>query len=177
METLFLDGMLPVLQTNTATGEDSSHTLTKSQITCLLCHMILGTLSPPPWPLSWTAPNLGPIWFNAATGGNDEIKRDYVKVMLSYLHETLQQLGTEESPVTYRLVDVDGPDSASMADFYTTLCNVVSRQPEAINMIPLKVIIVDEEDDDNEECFTRTNQDCICQLVSANKEVGFGPTG
>lgn len=181
METLFPDGMLPVLQTNTATREGSiqasSQILTQSQITCLLCHMIIGTLSPPPWLLSWTAPNLGPVWFNAPTGGNDEIKKNYVRVLLSYLHEILQQLGTEQLPVTYRLLDMDGPNSVSMTELYITLCNAVSRQPDAINIIPFKVIIVDEEDDDNENCFARTNQDYICQLVSSNKEVGFGPTG
>lgn len=188
MKELFSDGTLSSLQFTghedvavSASIRISSQTLSHQQITCLICHMVLGTLSPPPWPLSWNGPNLGPVWFDSSTAGNDRIKRDYVTVLLSYLQEELRILpDTPHSQVDYRIVDTAQDDATlySTQEGYDPEFSEMLKGPKVIPMIPLQIIVLDEEDDDDKVCFSGTeNGSTFCQLVSANKEVGFGPTG
>ncbi|KAG8807952.1 hypothetical protein FRC18_005285 [Serendipita sp. 400] len=207
LPTLFPTGLLPILGTTTTKPSEKlqpppvSHTvvLSSPQIICILCHMILGTLPNPPWPNASWNPSLAQAWFADDGRGDREIKRAYIQVLLTYLEDTLlyvDDLEAEKS-VTYRLVDYQGVRSGLQGvvddDDESLFLSLSSQNTPGIRnnrLVPLTVILLDEEDDDCEACFDVNNEDEdeddiektknpteLVQLVSANKEIGFGAAG
>lgn len=188
MKELFPEWSLPTLST-TATGNAHatlSIALNRAQICCIVCHMLLGTLPPPSWPITWEGPNLGLVWFNAASNDGAHIKFDYVRVLLCYLQEMLETshvIGQEK--VIYRIFDLCNPHIATVATKIGEDMTNLGPPEEFLDsllagekqktMIPLHIVLLDEEDDDSHECFAADGP--ICQLVASNKEIGFGETG
>ncbi|KAG8806338.1 hypothetical protein FRC19_007310, partial [Serendipita sp. 401] len=178
LPTLFPTGLLPILGTTTKPSEKLqpppvSHTvvLSSPQIICILCHMILGTLPNPPWPNASWNPSLAEAWFADDGRGDREIKRAYIQVLLTYLEDTLLHVDDleAEKSVAYRLVeyqgvrrgvqgvvdiDVDGEDGDD--DGEALFLSLSSQNTPGIRnkrLVPLTVILLDEEDDDCEACF------------------------
>ncbi|KAG8845863.1 hypothetical protein FRB91_001378 [Serendipita sp. 411] len=201
LPTLFPTGLLPILGTTKPSDKlqppPVSHTvvLSSPQIICILCHMILGTLPNPPWPNASWSPSLAQAWFTDDGRGDREIKRAYIQVLLTYLEDTLLHVDDleAEKSVAYRLVEYQGVQGVVDVDDGELLFLSLSSQnsPGIRNkrLVPLTVILLDEEDDDCEACFdvnvdedededdiekTKTPTTELVQLVSANKEIGFG---
>ncbi|KAG8808958.1 hypothetical protein FRC17_003683 [Serendipita sp. 399] len=208
LPTLLPSGYLPILgnpptgsgqhekQQPAASASSTSITLSSDQINCLICHMLLGTLPTPPWPDASWEPSLAQAWFADDGRGDREIKNAYIKVLLTYLGDTLRdghdqqdkegqegEAGLGRTGVTYRLVEY--PSIPRDDVLFASLSNETAdlrNKP----LVPLTVCLLDEEDDDCEHCFgiemkdSNTSKESsittdMVQLISANKEVGFGP--
>ncbi|KAG8804110.1 hypothetical protein FRC17_006036 [Serendipita sp. 399] len=207
LPTLLPSGYLPILgnpptgsgqqgkQQPAASASNTTITLSSDQINCLICHMLLGTLSTPPWPDASWEPSLAQAWFADDGRGDREIKGTYIKVLLTYLGNALRdgrvqqdeegqegQAGLGRTGVTYRLVEYPSilRDDALFASLSNETADLRNK-----SLVPLTVCLLDEEDDDCEHCFgiemkhSNTSKESIItdmvQLISANKEVGFGP--
>jgi hypothetical protein len=203
MKELFPDGILQTLGksedlqvgfTNgegfvSSTGTIETITLNHPQVSCLVCHMVLGTFSKPPW-MTWDGPNLGSVWFTDDGKGDQKMKRAYIQVLLAYLEEELtsghaMQISGERNEipkVSFSIFDVHAPCGGSIDEERGQYLPQPGVRESALSpLIPLNIYLMEEEDDDYGPCFTPSSdvQVCeeICQLVSANKEIGFGPAG
>jgi hypothetical protein len=201
MKELFPDGTLQtferpeVLQVEVAkgvippTGTIDTITLNSPQVSCLVCHMVLGTFSKPPW-MTWDGPNLGSVWFADDGKGDQKIKRAYIQMLLAYLEEELtsgrtMQLAGERNEiptVSFSIFDVHSPYGGSIDEERDESLPQPGVPELASNpLIPLNIYLIEEEDDDYGPCFTPNSDgqvcDEVCQLVSANNEIGFGPAG
>ena len=149
---------------------------------------------------SWDGPNLSPSWFADDGKGSKEIKSAYIRVLLAYLDATLpdfhspdvSNLGRGSGCVTYRLVgttiqNTDAKDAGEVPSADLELTEILSSvlpasedhsKIRAHPLVPMRIIPLEEEDDDDEKCFSvDTTYTTVCQLVSANSEIGFGPAG
>ena len=199
MKELFPDGVLPTFEDPAVSpksrsctenryisskGAFTTITLDHAQLSCLLCHMILGTFSKPQW-MSWNGPCLGPLWFADDGKGDRRIKTAYIHVLLAFLEEELislpttlrNQNGRDLKAVRFSLFDLYG--RSGRGESVQPLFQLEDTESSLKSLTPLNVYFLEEEDDDHEPCFTSSPEDNeeICQLVSANKEIGFGPTG
>jgi len=197
MKELFPEGTLQtfekpdVLQAGLISPTDTINTITLnfSQVSCLVCHMVLGTFSKPSW-MTWDGPNLGSVWFADDGKGDQQIKRAYIQVLLAYLEEELtsghtMQLTRERNEipkVSFSIFDLHAPCGGS-SDEEQDQSPPRPWVPESAlkPLVPLNIYLIEEEDDDYGPCFTpdpdvQAYED-VCQLVSANKEIGFGPAG
>ncbi|KIM32523.1 hypothetical protein M408DRAFT_220255 [Serendipita vermifera MAFF 305830] len=195
MKELFPDGSLGSLQVLPEPQSPetflSKVTLSDSQLTCLICHMFLGTFPKPPW-MTWDGPNLK-TWFADDGKGDRNIKIAYIRVLISYLEASLLSKPTPcpgenvsgVSSVEFSLFDAkysyQGDGSTSLdpeASLHVWMASA------SLPLIPLEIFLLEEEDDNHETCFSSRPNDVpnqqreeICQLVSANKDIGFGPAG
>lgn len=146
---------------------------------------------------SWDGPNLSPAWFADDGRGSKEIKSAYIRVLLAYLDATLPVPHSSDTPgrrgvdcITYQIVEGNFKETRDRGEeiemesgneLVDILTSVLSEKPEGVfsthTLVPLRIILLEqEEDDDHEECFTvDVASTIVCQLVSANSEIGFGP--
>lgn len=190
MKEMFPEGIIYELQVPLETKSSAtSLSLTCPQISCLITHMLLGTFSKPPW-MTWEGPNLSTLFADDGKGDR-KIKSAYIRVLLAYLEANLvsnphpgpDKESVKVPVVTFSLFDSKHSYSignSSSGKPSLSLSNLLSVRKA---LIPLKIFTLEEEDDDNEACFINTSEKTsiqreeFCQLVSANNEIGFGPSG
>lgn len=158
LPALFPNGTLTILRPSTSTV-----TFSRRQLTCLVAHQTLGTLTKPPW-MDWSGPNLRSSWFARDETGSGGITEAYTRVLVQYLLEEFSEHGRDsiiDDAITFSLRTAHHePDFQSSR----RLCNI-------------EVISSPEADDEGQGMFTARSDHRHCLVVAANRMIGFGSAG